>query len=294
MFSASKGKKAKKAVPWSPGTLSLSFYKLSTGVWQHLSLSYLQNDYKFNIQESNVDLKTGVIQVDSSSNEVAENVALAFSVALLHVLCQPRHKPTPPQVAPKPAVPKTPPPVETKQEETGEAEVQPAPEGTPEVGQEEKEKAEKEETPKSPVKAKEVPVTPKKVVEAPPIPSADLTLIVAAGYRVETPTNQYIKKTHGENACAGCIAAGIDVGIGYLGDVTAEAKAEMEVAEAAENIADVGEVEAEGAGEAEGAEGGEGEAEMEMDGDAGEMAGDAGGDGGGDAAGCGGCGGCGA
>ena len=230
--------------------------------------------------------------MDSTSNEVAENVALAFAVSLLHVLCQPRHKPTPPPVAPKPAVPKTPPPVEAKPKEGDEVEGVAAPEGTPEAGQEEK-VTEKEETPKSPAKTKEVPATPKKVVELPPIPSADLAFVVAAGYRVETPTNQYIKNAHGENACAGCLALGIDVGVGYLGDMTAEATAGVETVEAAENVAELGEADVEAGGDAEGAEGGD-EHEMEMDGDAGETAGDAGGDGGGDAAGCGGCGGCGA
>ena len=286
-FSASAGKKAKKAVPWSPGTLSLSFFKLSTGAWQHLTLNYLQNDYKFNIQQSNVDLKTGVIQVDSSTNEVAENLALAFSVALLHVLCQPRPpKPAPPQVAPKPSVPKTPPPEQTKPPIViGEGDAQPASEGTAEEGQGEKPK-EPEETPKSP--AKEVPATPKKVIEVPPIPSSDLSLVVAAGYRVETPTNEYIKKTHGANACAGCVAMGIDVGIGYIGTAATEAAAEIEVAEAAETAEateNVAEAAGENVGEMEGAEGGGDEMEMDHGGGD-DMGADAWGDGG--AAACGG------
>ena len=250
-----------------------------------MTLNYLQNDYKFNIQQSNVDLKTGVIQVDSSTNEVAENLALAFSVALLHVLCQPRPKPVPPQVAPKPSVPKTPPPEETKPPIViGEGDAQPTGEEALEVGQAEKEP---EETPKTPAKEKEVPATPKKVVEVPPIPSADLSLVVAAGYRVETPTNEYIKRSHGENACAGCVAMGIDVGIGYLGNIAAEATAEIEVAEVAENVAEnAAESAGENVGEVEGAEGGGEEVEMDHGGGD-DMGGDAWGDGGGDAAGCG-------
>ena len=266
--------------------MSLSFFKLATGAWQHLNLNYLQNDYKFNIQQSNVDLKTGVIQVDSSTNEVAENLALAFSVALLHVLCQPRPKPAPPQVAPKPSVPKTPPPEQTKPPIViGEGEAQPAGEEAAEEGQGEKAK-EAEETPKSP--AKEVPATPKKVVEVPPIPSGDLSLVVAAGYRVETPTNEYIKKAHGENACAGCVAMGIDVGIGYLGNLAAEATAEVEVAEAAgaEVAENVAESAGENVGEMEGAEGGGDEMEMDHGGGD-DMGADSWGDGGGDAAACG-------
>ncbi|KAK3595615.1 hypothetical protein CHS0354_009579, partial [Potamilus streckersoni] len=87
---AGKGKKPKKAVVGSQGTLALSFYKCATGTWQHLQLGYLQNDYKFQIQDANVDLRTGAIEVSSESNEVAENIALGFAVPLLHVLCQPR------------------------------------------------------------------------------------------------------------------------------------------------------------------------------------------------------------
>ena len=65
-------------------------------MWQHLTLPYQQENFKFTIQDSNIDLRTGTVEIDSESNEVAENLALGFSVAMLHVLCQPRYKPPPP------------------------------------------------------------------------------------------------------------------------------------------------------------------------------------------------------
>lgn len=109
LFPATKGKKAKKEVPWCPGTLSVSFYKCSTGAWQHLTLPYQQENYRFNIQDASVDLRTGTIEIGSESNEVAENLATAFSVALLHVLLQPRYQPPPPP-EPVPVTVEAPPP----------------------------------------------------------------------------------------------------------------------------------------------------------------------------------------
>jgi len=95
--------------------LSLAFYKCATGTWQHLpALPFQQENFKLSIQDAHFDLKTGNVEVNSDSNEVAENLSLAFSVALLHVLCQPRYTPPPPPepipvtVEPPPAEPEKP------------------------------------------------------------------------------------------------------------------------------------------------------------------------------------------
>ncbi|KAK3600650.1 hypothetical protein CHS0354_031563 [Potamilus streckersoni] len=76
--------------PGSPGTLTINFLKIETGEWLKGELGYLRNKFKFNMESMEVDLKKGIIQVDTASNEVSENLALAFSVSLLHVLCVPR------------------------------------------------------------------------------------------------------------------------------------------------------------------------------------------------------------
>lgn len=52
---------------------------------------------------------------------------------------------------------------------------------------------------------------------------------VFTGYDVDTPTTEHIKKQYGANACAGCIAVGIDTGVGIYGDVAADTTAEPEV-----------------------------------------------------------------
>lgn len=123
-FPATKGKKAKKEVPWNPGTLSLSFYKCTTGVWQHIpALPYQQENFRVSIQDANFDLKTGNIEISSDSNEVAENLALAFSVALLHVLCQPRYTPpAPPEPIPITVEPPPPSPTPELKEKPVETE----------------------------------------------------------------------------------------------------------------------------------------------------------------------------
>ncbi|WAR25875.1 hypothetical protein MAR_011579 [Mya arenaria] len=197
-IAATKGKKAKKEVPWSPGTLSVSFYKCATGAWQHLTLSYQQENYKFNLQDAQVDLRTGTVEINSESNEVAENLALAFSVALLHSLCQPRYLPPPP---PEPisitvdSPPASPPPQPSmpkegeKKEEGGEGETdkkrEAAPEGAqapaaPEEKPQEKPQETPLKTPKSPAKVSEPPTPSKKMKEIPAIPTYDLALILAS------------------------------------------------------------------------------------------------------------------
>lgn len=132
---ATKGKKAKKEVPWNPGTLSVSFYKCATGAWQNITLPYLQENFKFTIQDANIDLRSGTIEINSESNEVAENLALAFSVAVLHVLCQPRYRPPPPP-EPIPVTVEPPPPSPEAKEAPKEEPEKPKEEQVPQEGAE--------------------------------------------------------------------------------------------------------------------------------------------------------------
>lgn len=78
------------------GTLRVRFYKISTGETYLKELGYnhisVQNPFVFGAESFRVDLQTGKIQIDPSSQELVENVACIFSVALLHVLCVPRRK----------------------------------------------------------------------------------------------------------------------------------------------------------------------------------------------------------
>lgn len=89
-LTGNKQNKGRRGVPGSPGTLSIRFFKCIRNNWDELALPYLTNVFKFHLHDVDVDLEHGVIQIVSETNEIAENLTLAFSVALLHVLCQPR------------------------------------------------------------------------------------------------------------------------------------------------------------------------------------------------------------
>ncbi|KAL3852091.1 hypothetical protein ACJMK2_015777 [Sinanodonta woodiana] len=88
---AQRNRMGKRGVPGSPGTLKVSFYKMSTRRWTHLDLGYLAKNFTFKMESVQADLYQGLIEV-YTNEEVAENLALVFSVSLLHVLCVPRPK----------------------------------------------------------------------------------------------------------------------------------------------------------------------------------------------------------
>jgi hypothetical protein len=54
-------KTAQKGVKGSPGTLTIRFYHMKSGHWNHLALPYLESLFNFHLGDSNVDLKNGVI-----------------------------------------------------------------------------------------------------------------------------------------------------------------------------------------------------------------------------------------
>ena len=82
----------KPGQPGHPGYMNLLFYKVKTKTWQVVSLeeSYGTEDFHLKICDTSADLKRGQINIRGGSEEVAENLALVFSVCLLHVFLQPR------------------------------------------------------------------------------------------------------------------------------------------------------------------------------------------------------------
>ena len=54
------------------------------------NLDYLYNNFKITMGPLTADLMEGNIEINTSTNEVAEYLALTFAVSLLHVLCVPR------------------------------------------------------------------------------------------------------------------------------------------------------------------------------------------------------------
>ena len=82
----------KPGQPGHPGYMNLLFYKAKTKTWQVVSLeeSYGTEDFHLKICDTSADLKRGQINIRGGSEEVAENLALVFSVCLLHVFLQPR------------------------------------------------------------------------------------------------------------------------------------------------------------------------------------------------------------
>ncbi|KAK7102022.1 uncharacterized protein [Littorina saxatilis] len=78
--------------PGSSGTLLVRVWFCHEGQWRSMELPYLYKKFVFTCDGLTVNLSNGAIEVAAGSGEVAEKLALAFSVSLLHVLCQPRPK----------------------------------------------------------------------------------------------------------------------------------------------------------------------------------------------------------
>ncbi|XP_046543279.1 uncharacterized protein DDB_G0290685-like [Haliotis rubra] len=92
LSAATSTRKGKRGIPGSPGYLDISFFRIATRKWQHVSLekAFESSSFKFNIESSRVELDRGMIEINADDDNIVENLALAFSVSLLHVLCQPR------------------------------------------------------------------------------------------------------------------------------------------------------------------------------------------------------------
>ena len=81
----------KAALPGCPGYMILEFYNIASQSSKRklLETEYRSSSFKFTFNGAAIDLKKGKIDVQEKG-DIAENLALAFSVSLLHVLCQPR------------------------------------------------------------------------------------------------------------------------------------------------------------------------------------------------------------
>lgn len=78
----------RRRIPGDPGHLEVRFYNFSTRRWTFLSFerNYSGSEHKFQIEAATVELDSGMIEISGDAgSEVAENLALAFSVAVLHV-----------------------------------------------------------------------------------------------------------------------------------------------------------------------------------------------------------------
>ncbi|KAK3585930.1 hypothetical protein CHS0354_038470 [Potamilus streckersoni] len=162
-----RGQHGRRRAHDSPGTLKVSFYKMSTRRWTHFFLGYLAEDYNFRMESVQADLYRGFIEVNTDQNEVAENLALVFSVSLLHVLCIPR-------------------PTNWK---VGEC---------------------------------IVPRTQSLSRAIDTIPSDNMSLILACGLHLNTPSNHYIQNQYGTYACLVCGGAGKNLVVANDLDVARE------------------------------------------------------------------------
>ncbi|CAG2220950.1 unnamed protein product [Mytilus edulis] len=87
-----------------PGTLRFKLYKCSSGIIKTLMLRYEENQCKITIESCTIDFQNGRLEIDAKSDELVQNIGLAFAIAILHVLCVPRPdtwKPGEPVVTPK-------------------------------------------------------------------------------------------------------------------------------------------------------------------------------------------------
>lgn len=59
--------------------------------WTDINLksSYALSNFKFMVDDTEIDLVNGTILTNPNEHTIAEYIALAFSISLLHVLCQP-------------------------------------------------------------------------------------------------------------------------------------------------------------------------------------------------------------
>ncbi|GFR81235.1 glycine-rich domain-containing protein 2 [Elysia marginata] len=91
----------------SEGHLEIRFFHLPTKKWYFVSFDRLYSlaTSKFEIGDCIVEFDSGFLEIGSHRGEVAENLALIFSVALIHVLCQPRPADWAPRLSSPPRVP---------------------------------------------------------------------------------------------------------------------------------------------------------------------------------------------
>ncbi|KAK7489680.1 hypothetical protein BaRGS_00019075 [Batillaria attramentaria] len=73
------------------GQLMIRVRELDDFGWREQQLTYADQQWTFSLHDLVADLKNGTLRIDNPDcQDIAEKVALTFSVALLHVLCMPR------------------------------------------------------------------------------------------------------------------------------------------------------------------------------------------------------------
>ncbi|XP_060588834.1 uncharacterized protein LOC132744218 [Ruditapes philippinarum] len=85
-----KGMKGERAVFVNRGQLTARFYKFSSDKITDINQVAHSPINKLAIEGFEVDITSNIILIDTTNKEIAENIALVFSVSLLHVLCVPR------------------------------------------------------------------------------------------------------------------------------------------------------------------------------------------------------------
>ncbi|GFO43937.1 glycine-rich domain-containing protein 2 [Plakobranchus ocellatus] len=91
----------------SEGHLEIRFFHLPGRKWHYVSFDRLYSlaTSKFEIGDCVVEFDSGFLEIGSHRGELAENLALIFSVALIHVLCQPRPADWNPRLSSPPRAP---------------------------------------------------------------------------------------------------------------------------------------------------------------------------------------------
>ena len=77
-----------------PGHFTVRFYSLRGATTKSMSsvqsLPDRDGEFGFQMDNATVDLRAGMVSVAADTEDVVQNLCLAFSVAVLYVLCQPR------------------------------------------------------------------------------------------------------------------------------------------------------------------------------------------------------------
>ncbi|KAG7178048.1 hypothetical protein Hamer_G003801 [Homarus americanus] len=76
--------------PGSPGHLLLHIHQLRQFQYRSVILPYERREYTFCLGGVTIDMERGVMEVGMGNPSLVENISLALSAAVLHVLCQPR------------------------------------------------------------------------------------------------------------------------------------------------------------------------------------------------------------
>lgn len=72
------------------GTLRFKIFRCASGIIKTLILPYQEHKCKITIESCTIDFNNGLLEIDAKSDELVQNIGLAFAISMLHVLCVPR------------------------------------------------------------------------------------------------------------------------------------------------------------------------------------------------------------